>query len=398
MFLLIPWRVDVPQDRWPVMNWLIILALVCVFIIQVADLMEHPPAGGQTEIPGITGELILDGWHIKGLLGYMWLHGGLFHLFGNILFLWIFGNAVCAKVGNLQYLGLYVLFGVAAGVAHLVFSSATAVGASGAINGVVGMYLVLFYENEITCLFAVWFIILLPYIRWFSVGSMWLIFFWLFWDIVGALIGGAGVAYFAHLGGFAAGFGITWLMCMKGWITMERYEKSLVQMWQERKARAKEAALNAEYIRSGSTGEDTAPLSDVTPVPSGQQCELAAVDAPGSENSRADPLFGSFIHTVCACGKKVMVSQEYAGKSIRCSECGQIMTIPLQSSPAPAFAAQQRTRRTIPASMQYAHVRFTCHCGKTIKVPARYAGCVGKCPHCGAKLKIPDAPAEPEAE
>ena len=119
----------------------------------------------------------------------MWLHGGLLHLFGNLLFLWIFGNAVCAKVGNLRYILLYVLLGVVAGMAHLLTSRGAALGASGAVSGIVGMYLVLFYENEVTCLFAFW--LILPYVRVFAVSSVWMIVLWLCWNIVGALLPGA---------------------------------------------------------------------------------------------------------------------------------------------------------------------------------------------------------------
>jgi membrane associated rhomboid family serine protease len=242
MLLLIPWKVDVPEDRWPVVNWLIIMATITVFCLQVPDLiaiaeqtsrLRHHMPGAKAEIvvPGITGALMLKDWGLKGLFGHMWLHAGLLHLAGNMLFLWIFGNALCAKIGNLKYILLYVLFGLAAGITHRLFASGPVLGASGAINGVVGMYLVLFFENEITCLFAFWFI--LPYVRWFGVRSIWMILFYLFWDIVGAMGGGSHVANFAHLGGFATGFGIAFLLCHLGWIQMEEYERSLYQAWQE---------------------------------------------------------------------------------------------------------------------------------------------------------------------
>jgi len=146
MFFLIPWRVDVPQERWPVMNWLILLVLVAVFALQVCDYRENKPppdpyprvvqpggprrtaraeqpperrAPSMSQVPGITHDLVLRGWALRGLFGYMWLHADTLHLLGNMLFLWIFGNALCAKVGNLRYLGLYVLFGVMAGIAQL---------------------------------------------------------------------------------------------------------------------------------------------------------------------------------------------------------------------------------------------------------------------------------------
>ena len=245
MFFLIPWSVDVPWQRWPYMNWLIILVTVAVFLVQLPDLLEYrarqnpyvhdlsrPEPDREEGVPGITGELMLDGWGIKGLLGHMWLHGGILHLLGNMWFLLVFGNAVCAKIGNLRYLLMYVLFGVSAGIVHLLWVGGPALGASGAINGVVGMYLVLFPENGIKCYFFFWFILFC--LRSFVVRSCWMILFWLSWDIVGALRGsGERVAYFAHLGGFAGGFGIAFLMCQKGWLTMERYEKSLLQIWQE---------------------------------------------------------------------------------------------------------------------------------------------------------------------
>jgi membrane associated rhomboid family serine protease len=231
------------------MNWLIILATIVVFTLQVSEpsdvqAPQNPDinATSQTEsdeeegIPGITGVLILDGWGIKGLLGHMWLHGGFFHLFGNMWFLLVFGNAVCAKIGNLRYLLMYILFGISAGVAHLLLDGDPALGASGAINGVVGMYLVLFPENGIKCYLFCWFIVYF-YLKSFIVRSFWMILFWLFWDIYGAIWGSDSVGYFAHLGGFAAGFGIAWLMCVKGWVIMEKFERSLLQFLQEHVSR-----------------------------------------------------------------------------------------------------------------------------------------------------------------
>jgi membrane associated rhomboid family serine protease len=404
MFFLIPWRVDVPQDRWPVINWLIIVVTIGVFALQIADIIEyetrqdlHAPhtrqsAPGTTtpqtqpaqdkpqrarEIPGITSELMLRGWSLKGLFGYMWLHAGLFHLLGNMLFLWIFGNAVCAKVGNVRYFLLYIFLGVIAGVVHLLSASGPVLGASGAINGVVGMYLVLFYENEITCLFVFWFIV--PYVRWFAVGSVSMISFWLLWDIVGALRGGSGVAYFAHLGGFLAGFGAALLMCKKGWITMEKYEKSLLQIWQERRAGAGKAPLNADYARLGlvtQEQEDLAETSAPAPEPDLKPIPLPPLESKGAAR---EPSIDAFIRTACACGRTIRVSRQYAGRTVRCPNCKQGVVIPHQSDSFGVAPPQTPDRP----------IRLTCRCGQRLQVPARYAGRTGKCPQCGAKLKIP---------
>ncbi len=415
MFFLIPWRVDVPQDRWPVMNWLILLALIAVFALQVMDLLEsavrqdyptrdtrprtsktrarpepspQPAPPQPREIPGITGKLMLKGWSLKGLFGYMWLHGGLLHLLGNLLFLWVFGNAVCAKIGNLRYLFLYVLLGVTAGVVHLLISRGSVIGASGAIGGVVGMYLVLFYQNDITCVFAFWFIV--PYVRVFAVSSIWMILFWMGWNVVGALIpGSSNVAYFAHLGGFGAGFGIALLLCKQGWITMEKYEKSLLQMWEERRHGGQKESLEATYAKLGlrpteelqqEIANSGAPLEPETMPPSPSEPE------PESFHVGTD----GFIRTACACGKPIRVTRQYAGRTVRCPRCRRPVVIPAQTEffgPAPALPPLAVSK---PKKVEDKHIRFICTCGKKLKAPPQYAGRSVKCPQCGIRLEIPD--------
>ncbi len=422
MFLLIPWRVDVPQDRWPVMNWLILLALVAVFVLQIADALEYavqqdipsrdtrpsssrtptrpepstqpPPRQPQPqEIPGITDKLMLRGWSLRGLFGYMWLHGGVLHLLGNLLFLWVFGNAVCAKIGNLRYLFLYVLLGVTAGIVHLLISRGSVVGASGAIAGVVGMYLVLFYQNDITCVFAFWLIV--PYVRVFAVSSVWMIFFWMCWNVVGALIPGSShVAYFAHLGGFGAGFGIAFLMCKKGWIVMEKYEKSLLQMWEERKHERQKEPPEAAYAQLGlrlteeelqQEASDSATLAEseaMRPFP--VEAESAPIQA-GTDG---------FIRTSCACGKAIRATRQYAGRTVRCPRCRQPVVIPNNTDffgPAPALPPLAASK---PKKTPDKHIRFICTCGKKIKAPAQYAGRRIKCPQCGIQVKIPNLRAQ----
>jgi len=325
MFILFPLHVDVPQERYPFVNWLIIAVTIGVFVIQVRDSIRYEPSPppyapasardastqqqqpaddkaeppGEMSAPGITGELMLDGWGLKGLFGYMWLHGGPFHLLGNMWFLWIFGNAVCAKVGNLKYLLLYILLGVAAGVAHLCFSSGPALGASGAINGVVGIYLVLFFENEIDCFFLFWFFLFVV-VRRFAVSSFWMILFWLSWDIFGLFVlsGNSNVGYFAHLGGFAAGFGIMLTLCRIGWVSMERYERSLVQWWQERRPRKDGTdSLQKAYAQIGMVASQAEP----TASPSRPVTEQKSNRTERASRDRT-PIRGT-----CSCGNTLSV-------------------------------------------------------------------------------------------
>jgi len=412
---LIPWSVDVPQERWPVMNWLILVALVAIFVRQVADIIEYhaaqpdtqiqdtrsaprgsatpPPRPGEPApakrqvIPGITGKLMLRGWSLTGLFGYMWLHGGLAHLLGNLLFLWVFGNAVCAKIGNLRYLFLYVLFGVAAGVVHLLGTRSAVVGASGALYGVIGMYLVLFYQNDVTCLFGLWFIVPL-YVRSFTVSGIWLILARLAWDILGALApGNSNVAYLAHLGGFGTGFAVALLLCAKGWIVMERYEKSLVQMWQERRRGSEKESQAMAYARLGLHLPDEE-LPQEAPDPSPPLEALAAFPPPTTPEFAPIPVGtpGS-IRTACACGRTIRVIPQYASRTVRCPRCRQPVVIPRQTEffgPDPQ-PFEGSTRQNTDDDF----IHLVCSCGRKLKIPARHAGRTGKCPHCGSRFKVP---------
>ena len=428
MFLLLPWRVDVPQDRWPVMNWLILLALVAVFVHQMYDYAVYldqegvlspsdsprpearpssrhgrpgasrgpssaPPTDERrikslSEAPGITHDLRLDSWSLKRLLGHIWLHGNPLHLLGNMLFLWIFGNALCAKIGNLRYLGLYILFGVVAGAAQLLSDPRPSLGASGALNGVVGAYLVLFFENEITCLFVFWPFIFL-YVRWFAVSSIWMILLWLCWDIVGALWSGSNVGHIAHLAGFATGFGITLFLCAKGWITMEKYERSLVQMWQDRRrSRAKEP-LDRAYAQLGlQMTEEELPEEAIATMTQPEPTDNP-LSPPEPQPAPLSMGADGFIRTACGCGQAIRVTRQYAGRAVRCPRCRHAVVIPDRTDlfgpvpPLPPIAPPK------PRKKQDKAIRFVCTCGKKLKAPAPYAGRLIKCPHCGTRLKIP---------
>ena len=141
------------------------------------------------------------------LLTSMFLHGGWGHLGGNMLFLWIFGDNIEHRLGHLRFVVFYLACGLAASVAHILFNSGSsipAVGASGAISGVLGGYLLLYPRNRVYVL------------TWGGVMAVPAIFMLGLWIVtqfingVGSIAvtgetGGGGVAYMAHIGGFAAG-------------------------------------------------------------------------------------------------------------------------------------------------------------------------------------------------
>jgi len=149
------------------------------------------------------------------LLSSIFLHGGIMHLGGNMLFLWIFGDNIEAKFGKLKYLGIYLLWGVLAGAVHIMGETSSpipAVGASGAISGVLGAYLVIFPRARIQTFLMMGF-----FWRMMHIQAKWFLPFWLIFQnllpffIGGFGVAGGGVAYLAHIGGFAVGLATGYL-------------------------------------------------------------------------------------------------------------------------------------------------------------------------------------------
>jgi membrane associated rhomboid family serine protease len=144
----------------------------------------------------------------------MFLHGGLLHLGGNMLYLWIFGNNIEDTIGKVQYAAFYVLAGIAATVAHVALNPSSPipiVGASGAIAGVMGAYLVLFPNAPIKTLLTLGFFVLFR-----DIQAKWLLGFWFVSQFF--INPNSGVAWAAHVGGFVFGVlaGLIWRAAGKG--------------------------------------------------------------------------------------------------------------------------------------------------------------------------------------
>ena len=138
----------------------------------------------------------------------MFIHGGVLHFLGNMVFLWVFGDNVEDRLGHLRYLAFYVAMGVVAAWTQIginMGSEIPTIGASGAIAGVLGAYLLLYPYNQVRTLVVFFFI---TFIR---IPAVYLLGFWIvlqFFNGIGSLdssIRSGGVAYWAHIGGFAAG-------------------------------------------------------------------------------------------------------------------------------------------------------------------------------------------------
>jgi membrane associated rhomboid family serine protease len=154
---------------------------------------------------------------ISDLLSCMFLHGGFMHLFGNMLFLWIYGDNVERRLGSIPYLFWYLATGAAATLTHaLVFSDSSVplVGASGAISGVLGFYFVFFPRNTVRML-----AFLPPFLmQVFEIPARFVLGMYLLLDnLVPFLVAGeGGVAHGAHIGGFIMGGIVAWLMDSRG--------------------------------------------------------------------------------------------------------------------------------------------------------------------------------------
>jgi len=204
--MLIPIRVDVPMTR-PWMNYVVIFVTT---VISIAGFYDR--------------DLFLRLAHFGTSC---LLHAGWLHLLGNMLFLWVFGNAVNYKFGHIGYLILYAASALAGDAAHYLFSSGIAVGASGAIYGVMGAFLIYFPRNDIQMMLWLFFF----FVRFFTLSSFWIILFWVGWDVLEFSLGIQGrVAVWAHLGGFALGFLAGLLCASRGWIKPEPDEQTLLQI------------------------------------------------------------------------------------------------------------------------------------------------------------------------
>jgi membrane associated rhomboid family serine protease len=181
--------------------------------IQTADrIVEHPVTGQQLLLPGLQPTPFSV---YLTLLISMFMHGGIAHIAGNLLFLWIFGDNVEHRLGHLRYLAFYLLTGVLASLAHVVstvmFATEQAsllipsLGASGAISGVLGGYIVLYPHRRVT---VIMFRFLTEVPAYVAIGI------WFAFQLIsglGILGGGSqqgGVAYAAHIGGFVAGLAL----------------------------------------------------------------------------------------------------------------------------------------------------------------------------------------------
>jgi rhomboid family protein len=180
---------------------------VCRLGLIPADLLQLAPAGASIPISP-EAACVLTGtasWHT--VLTSMFMHGGWMHLIGNMWFLWIFGNNVEDAMGHLRFIVFYLLCGIAAAALQTAFdpeSMIPMVGASGAIGGVMGAYVLMYPRVHVHLLLILGF-----YVTTIAVPAYFMLGYWFLLQLVSGSIAigaqGGGVAFWAHVGGFVAG-------------------------------------------------------------------------------------------------------------------------------------------------------------------------------------------------
>ncbi len=198
---------------------------------------------------GILENLMLSrpGFHWWTLITYAFLHAGFWHILGNMVTLWVFGQAVEDRLGRLGFLGLYLLGGIAAGLAHIAYSPSPVVGASGAVAAVTGAFLVMLPQVHIRCLLF------------FIIIGIYMIPAWAFiafaiakdFFLTGSGLGG-NVATVAHIGGYFWGIGVASLVLWLRLIPRESYDLvSMIRQYQRRQEMraAAEEATRASNVR-----------------------------------------------------------------------------------------------------------------------------------------------------
>jgi membrane associated rhomboid family serine protease len=208
---MIPLRSSEPHYTRPTVTLVIIAVNILVFLYEKS--MPDYALDGFVLAHGI----VPDRLHYSAILTSMFIHGGWLHIAGNMWFLWIFGRGVEDLLGHAKYLFLYLACGVAAALLYIVLNSNSTVptiGASGAIAGVMGAYLIKFPRAHIVTL-----VFIVIFITTLDIPAAFLLLYWFaiqFFSGVGTVANAAGsnggVAWFAHVGGFLAGMALIALM------------------------------------------------------------------------------------------------------------------------------------------------------------------------------------------
>ncbi len=232
---MFPLRDNIPTEHFPIVTVLLIAANCFVYFFLQDGLWQLPETGGAWPVSQyaaipceFTGQCAAVGPPTTVVTAFtsMFMHGSLLHLGGNMLFLWIFGNNVEDSMGPVKFIVFYLLAGLAANAGQILVNTSSEIpslGASGAVAGVLGGYLLLFPgARVVTLIFIIFF---------FTILELPAILFLGIWIVQQAVLAyfdllqpteGGGVAYFAHIGGFVCG-----LLLIRAFASEKRRKRQL---------------------------------------------------------------------------------------------------------------------------------------------------------------------------
>ncbi|MFQ5911632.1 MAG: rhomboid family intramembrane serine protease [Nitrospinota bacterium] len=231
--MFIPLKDDNPTRITPYVTFFLIGLNILGFFMEFqapTHLAQRKLIYGMGAIPvrftqdvGALPDFFLPAW--MTLFTSLFLHAGFVHLGGNMLYLWIFGNNIEEYLGHARFAMFYLVSGVAATWAHILIdpsSQIPLIGASGAIAGVLGAYLVLYPRHKVVCLIVFFFIQVV------RIPALWVLGFWFVIQLFRGtmslgLESSGGVAWFAHIGGFVVGLVLIRLAGKMGWNAYKRW-------------------------------------------------------------------------------------------------------------------------------------------------------------------------------
>ncbi len=210
--MLIPFKDDNPTRRTPYVTYALVGLNVAAFLVQLMVQMSgnYDLYKGMMLNFGLVPARIWEGGLLGSILPFfssIFMHGGLMHLGGNLLYLWIFADNIESDLGHTKFLIFYLVCGVGASLSQVAIdwnSTIPIIGASGAISGVLGAYYFRFPRARVAVL-----LFILYFIRIMWIPAKYVLGFWFAYQIFSGLAsagtGGGGVAWFAHIGGFVVG-------------------------------------------------------------------------------------------------------------------------------------------------------------------------------------------------
>jgi len=264
LLLVFPIRTDCPARRVPRVNHAIIALNVAVYL--VTDVLGGLAGGDFGERLKLRGMLSTFDPDLAQFITYQFLHADFWHIAGNMLFLWVFGNSVNSKMGHVPYLLFYLATGIFAGTGFAAVAEGPLMGASGAVAGVTTAFLVLFPRTEVTVFYWLWF-----YIGTIKIRALWVIGLKLILldnILLPRIAGGTGtVAYSAHIAGYAFGFVVCSLMLLIRALPRDQYDIIALMKRYHKRQQFKAAMADPDARARATLGRVARPVSVATARP-----------------------------------------------------------------------------------------------------------------------------------